>query len=458
MPRGPRPRDRRFARPRRRRRAGSCGRSPGRSARRGAAGARLRARRRRACTALSASCIASRCASVAPETQRPVDVEQQQQLPVSARTTSPAPAGLRERRDQPRGGVDVVDRDELDRRVHVAQRNRDEPGRDARAAQVDRVGVGARPAAERLDRERDLLAARPARRAARTPAGAGSCPRAITGPDPSLCSVIVAELDPRLVGREGHVDDDRHVRLVREGAGPGAGEASSPPGRPPSPARRRARRRPRPPGAPPRRRRSSRRDCRARARRRCRGADSIGSTSITATSPIRTSPRASSPSLAPMSMCSSFSSGTFLRSSSLSRWIGLRAITPITGPRRGCACAPAARPARSRPSRRPRRSAGSRRRRCARCAARSRRCARRSRAVGPPAVAGHAGKRGADVVGADVLGELGAALAPHARGVGLVTGGAGGRQEAGEELWSARAKGYFDGSPQHHAPRAAVRA
>ena len=39
---------------------------------------------------------------------------------------------------------------------------------------------------------------------------------------------------------------------------------------------------------------------------------------------------------APMSMCRSLSSGAFLRSSSLSRWIGLRAITPAIGAARGC--------------------------------------------------------------------------------------------------------------------------
>ena len=59
------------------------------------------------------------------------------------------------------------------------------------------------------------------------------------------------------------------------------------------------------------------------ARRRC-----------TATSPIRTSARASSPSFAPTSMCRSFSSATFLRSSCFSRWIGFLPITPVTTPSR----------------------------------------------------------------------------------------------------------------------------
>ena len=61
---------------------------------------------------------------------------------------------------------------------------------------------------------------------------------------------------------------------------------------------------------------------------------SIGSPPITPTSPIRTRPRASSPSAAPMSMCRSRISGTCLRSSSLSRWIGFLPTTPWTTPSR----------------------------------------------------------------------------------------------------------------------------
>ncbi len=59
---------------------------------------------------------------------------------------------------------------------------------------------------------------------------------------------------------------------------------------------------------------------------------SIGSPAITATSPTRVGERASSPSLAPMSMCRSFSSGTFLRSSAFIRWIGFLPITPSISP------------------------------------------------------------------------------------------------------------------------------
>ena len=50
---------------------------------------------------------------------------------------------------------------------------------------------------------------------------------------------------------------------------------------------------------------------------------------------MRTSSRACSPSRAPMSMCSSRISATFLRSSSRSRWIGFLPTTPGTGPAAG---------------------------------------------------------------------------------------------------------------------------
>ena len=47
-------------------------------------------------------------------------------------------------RDQTRAGVDVVELDELDRGVHVADRDRHEARGHARAADMDRVGIGAR--------------------------------------------------------------------------------------------------------------------------------------------------------------------------------------------------------------------------------------------------------------------------------------------------------------------------
>ena len=49
-------------------------------------------------------------------------------------------------------------------------------------------------------------------------------------------------------------------------------------------------------------------------------------------SPVRTTRSQSALSVAPMSIHRSFIFGTCFRSSSVSRWIGFRDITPATGP------------------------------------------------------------------------------------------------------------------------------
>ena len=217
-------RGRRSARPRRPRRAGSAGRSRRRCARRARSAARTvvgvdpvdRAQRR-----------VQR--SRAPRWRRQTSVPSMSNSSSTRRSLSAA----NDMSGSSRWANAAISRaaasmsssdDHLDRRVHVAQRHRDEAGGDARAAEVDRVGVGAGAAAERLDRERDLLVPPPPRAAARRPAGGAVVPRAITGPEPSVCLVISPELDPRLVGGERDVDDDRHVGLVRERAGPRARE------------------------------------------------------------------------------------------------------------------------------------------------------------------------------------------------------------------------------------------
>src|SRR3954454_6508733 len=60
-------------------------------------------------------------------------------------------------------------------------------------------------------------------------------------------------------------------------------------------------------------------------------ASGSGSAAITAESPTRRRSSAASPSAAPMSMCMSRSSATFLRCSSRSRWIGFRPNPPRRG-------------------------------------------------------------------------------------------------------------------------------
>ena len=144
----------------------------------------------------------------------------------------------------------------------------------------------------------------------------------------------LVDVDARRVGRVRDVDDDREVGLAARTRSSPRRRTSSPPGpRPPRRRRPARRRRPRR-AAPPRRRRSSPGGCPSSATRRGRWASRPARAAITATSPTRTSPRASSPSFAPMSMCRSLSSATFLRSSSLSRWIGFLPMTPGTTPSR----------------------------------------------------------------------------------------------------------------------------
>ena len=154
----------------------------------------------------------------------------------------------------------------------------------------------------------------------------------MTGPEPNGCAPSSLAVDAGRVGGVGDVDDDRDVGAQRVGGRARAAEGRSPPARRRRRRRRPARRRPRRPGAPPRARRRSRGGCPSRATTTRPLGSSIGSPAITATSPTRTSAAASSPSFAPMSMCRSLISATFLRSSSLSRWIGFLPITPGTAP------------------------------------------------------------------------------------------------------------------------------
>ena len=235
-----------------------------------------------------------------------------------------------------RGVLDVVELDHLDRRVHVAQRDRDEPGRDAAARDVDRVGVGARcraPSAATVNgissasaaSMQQLEHARVQRRAARDHrpgAERGAC-RAPARLDAGLRRSRTSRRPT--IAMSGR----RRSAVVRAPR-----ERRSPPARPRPRRRRRARRRPRRRAAPPRARRSSRGGCPSSARRRGRWA---------ARPARRRSPRrrrrapARAPRrrpCAPMSMCRSFSSGAFLRSSAFIRWIGFLPITPGTAPSR----------------------------------------------------------------------------------------------------------------------------
>ena len=167
------------------------------------------------CTVISASCIASWWACVAASQQRPVDVEQEQHAGAAQRSNDmPGSSRLANAAISRAAASMSSSRDHLDRRVHVAAAAPTRARWGPAAADVERVRVGPGAAAERLDRERDLLCLggvveqlehpRVKRRPARDHrAGA----ERVLGDLP--------ELDAGLIGGERHVDDDRHVGLVR---------------------------------------------------------------------------------------------------------------------------------------------------------------------------------------------------------------------------------------------------
>src|SRR4051812_43798565 len=64
---------------------------------------------------------------------------------------------LRERGHEADGGLDVVQRNELARRVDVPGRERDQAGRDPAPARVGGIHVGMRVAGRDVDRVRDSL-------------------------------------------------------------------------------------------------------------------------------------------------------------------------------------------------------------------------------------------------------------------------------------------------------------
>src|SRR6266545_865472 len=118
--------------------------------------------------------------------------------------------------EQPDGCRDIVEVDGLDRRVHVAQRDRDEPGSYAHPAQVDGVCIGIGVATGDLDRERD-------------PLGLGRLVQELEDPrvhgraahergaasEPAIA--IVLRVSAAHVRRVRDIDRDRDCRLEHEG-------------------------------------------------------------------------------------------------------------------------------------------------------------------------------------------------------------------------------------------------
>ena len=243
----------------------------------------------------------------------------------------PGSSAGREGGDQLDRRLDVGQVDHLDRGVHVAQRDRDQAGGDAGARDLDRVGVGVGRAARRPRSCTGCRSARRSRRAARRSAATASSRGRSPGPEPSWwrpCSfsstpgASVAWVTSTAIARSGWSENDVVSAPLEPISSWTAATAAIRPFEAAAlvhsaqrlerhvdaePVVERAGDQP----APFERQRvggdhgRSRRCARARARRRS--------------------------SAAPMSMCMSRSSTTFLRCSSLSRWIGLRPITPGTG-------------------------------------------------------------------------------------------------------------------------------
>src|SRR3954469_4785673 len=124
---------------------------------------------------------------------------------------------LGEGRDELDGGLDVVQRDDLAGRVDVPRRQRDQPRRHAGAAGVGGVHVGVRVAGRDVDGVGDLL-------------GLGGLDqqledlrvdrRAAVDDRPAAELGLAVDLRVALgnVGRAGHVDGERDLRLEREDA------------------------------------------------------------------------------------------------------------------------------------------------------------------------------------------------------------------------------------------------
>src|SRR5438105_2700790 len=134
---------------------------------------------------------------------------------MSAKVALLAGQPSREAHDEPDARLDVVERAELARRVHVAERNRDEPGRDAAASDVELVGVGACRARRDLERVWDLLFLRSANE---------QLVDVAVDHRAALDHRTAAELDlagkarvsARNVGRPGDIDSERKIGLERE--------------------------------------------------------------------------------------------------------------------------------------------------------------------------------------------------------------------------------------------------
>src|SRR3954471_13025579 len=132
-----------------------------------------------------------------------------------ASEVEPGLEALGKGRDEPDGGLDVVQRDDLAGRVDVPRRQRDQPRRHARAAGVGGVHVGVRVAGRDVDRVGDPLRLR------RLPQQLEDLrvDRRAAVDDRAAAELGLA-VDLRVavgnVRRSRHVDCERDLRLERE--------------------------------------------------------------------------------------------------------------------------------------------------------------------------------------------------------------------------------------------------
>src|SRR5258707_12934396 len=130
----------------------------------------------------------------------------------------------RERREQLDGRLDVSQVDHLDRRVHVAERDRDEAGGDARAGNLHGVGVGTGAAPAGADRVLDALRLGGLDQQLEDLGGEGGA-AADRGAGAERVATDLLLVDPGSVGRGGDVAGAGDAGPHLEGGGAGAQEA-----------------------------------------------------------------------------------------------------------------------------------------------------------------------------------------------------------------------------------------
>ncbi len=143
---------------------------------------------------------------------------------VSATQVPVAAEALAEGGQQLHRRLDVAQVDHLDRRVHVAERDRDDAGGDPGAGDLEDVGVGAGAAAAGADRVVDALRLGGLDQQLEDLGGEGGAAADRRAGAEGVAADLLL-VDPGRVGGVGDVDRDRDVGPDLEGGGAGAEEA-----------------------------------------------------------------------------------------------------------------------------------------------------------------------------------------------------------------------------------------